>query len=157
MCYAGITHAIYISMNATTTTKTKGENEMKRNDIHEYKDGTKITFIGNAVMIFKNSELIAYDNVSKGNTKTQRVANFFYKKHILKTYDDANIFTTPYDGYFAEYSPQPGIMVRVIKKDVGFNHLSRVLTPAPGTPFFQNIHIKRGLKVTDVIKERFAV
>jgi hypothetical protein len=108
-------------------------------------------------MVSRNNELIAFDTFTGtySSPKTRKVADLYYKKHILGTYDDENKITTPYKGYFPEYSPTPGVMIRVINKDIGFGPNSKVLVAPTGSPSFKPVWVPKGKRVTEVINERW--
>ncbi len=129
---------------------------LKRNDVHDYNFNIQVRIVGNTVMVSKGDKLIAVDKKSDtANPTTRKTADLFYKKHILETYDDANKITAPYKDYYPEYSPQPGMMIRVIKVDIGFGLKSKCLVAPTGYPTFKRIWVPKGKKVITAIKENF--
>jgi len=129
---------------------------MQRNDTHDYEGNIQIRIIESAVTVSRDGKATAADEmISTANPKARKTADLFYKKHILKTWDDAGKIQTPYKGYFPEYSPKIGIMIRVIKVDVGFGTKSKVLVSPTGYPTFKRIWVPKGRKVTSVITENW--
>lgn len=125
---------------------------MKRNDTHDYEDNIQIRIIGEFVMISRGKEIVAIDQIiSTTNPKARKTADLYYKKHILETYDDANEIKTPYKGYFPEYSPEPGQMIRVVSVEIAHFDTRKKLVSC--YPPFKDKWVPRGERVTSVIRE----
>jgi len=130
----------------------------KVNHVHQYTN-VNIRIIGQDVLVFSDSKLIARDVLAKGiNPRTKKIADFYYKKHILKTYDDSNkIKVDGYEGYFPEYFPTnppiPGMVIRVEKRDVGFGKLNKCLVSASNTPSFKWVFVPKKVNIIDAIKD----
>lgn len=125
---------------------------MKRNDTHDYEDNIQIRIIDELVTISKGDKTVAIDQViSTANPKARKIADLYYKKHILETYDDANEIKTPYRGYFPEYSPKPGQMIRVVS--VKISHFDTRKKLVSCYPPFKTKWVPKGKKATSVIRE----